>query len=73
MQYYLCPRCQFRVAANKQVCTTCGFNIASLKNNQAAVVEQAPVTKVAKNGFFSKFMGAQPSTKEPREEKPALG
>lgn len=29
MHYILCPRCQFKVPANKHICQTCGFRIPS--------------------------------------------
>jgi predicted amidophosphoribosyltransferase len=65
MQYYLCPRCQFRVAENKKVCSTCGFNFASLKHGQSSAEEPsaAPKTKTA---LWSKVLGLS-------KEKPALG
>ncbi len=72
MQYYLCPRCQFRIAANKHVCTTCGFNMSSLKNT-SAVEEQTSPVKMPKTAFWSKYLGIQPANKEPAQEKPALG
>lgn len=70
MQYYLCPRCQFRIAANKQRCNTCGFNMASLKSS-APAEEQAPTGNLPKTAFWSKF-GMQPANKEKAQEKPAL-
>lgn len=71
MQYYLCPRCQFRIAAKKNVCTTCGFNLASLKTS--APLEDAETTpaKLPKTAFWSKYLGQ--SNKDPAQEKPALG
>lgn len=71
MQYYLCPRCQFRIAANKQRCNTCGFNMASLKT-AAPAEEQTQPSKMPKTAFWSKF-GMQSTNKEPAQEKPALG
>ncbi len=71
MQYYLCPRCQFRIAANKQRCNTCGFNMSSLKNSVPAE-EQTTPSKMPKTAFWSRF-GMQPAKQEPAQEKPALG
>jgi len=68
MHYYLCPRCQFRIAENKKVCPTCGFNFASMKNSQSSPEEHsAPKTKTA---LWSKVLGL---SKESGKEKPALG
>jgi hypothetical protein len=71
MQYYLCPRCQFKIAAKKNVCTTCGFNMSSLKSS-APVEEQSTPSTMPKTAFWSKYIGIQPA-KEPSQEKPALG
>lgn len=68
MQYYLCPRCQFRVAATKKVCHTCGFDISTLKSAEA---DQAAAGKAPKSMFWSKIFG-QDRNKETTTEKPAL-
>lgn len=72
MQYYLCPRCQFRIAANKKVCTTCGFNLAALKNAAPSEDVSETGSKAPKTAFWSKYLGQQ-SNKESAQEKPALG
>ena len=64
MQYILCPRCQFRVAENKKVCTTCGFNFATLKQAQSA--EESTTAPKTKTALWSKVLGLS-------KEKPALG
>lgn len=34
MQYFLCPRCQFKSPANKHICQTCGYKLPSAKSSQ---------------------------------------
>jgi hypothetical protein len=72
MQYYLCPRCQFRIAANKHVCATCGLNIASQKST-ASGAENNGDQKASKSNLFSKFLKMDRRPKEATQEKPALG
>lgn len=67
MQYYLCPRCKFHVPAKKNVCTTCGFDMLSLKN---AVVAQDEV-KTQKKSVWERLFGAE-KVKETTTEKPVL-
>ena len=67
MQYYLCPRCKFHVPAKKNVCTTCGYDMLSLKQALAQPEEK----KVAKTSILERLFGSD--KKEPATEKPALG
>ena len=70
MQYYLCPRCQFRIAANKHVCATCGFHVPVQRSTASgAETEQ----KASKTNVFSKFLKMDRRAKESTQEKPALG
>ena len=68
MQYYLCPRCQFRVPAKKNVCTTCGFDITPLKNAQP---DQQ--TDKSRPTIWSRLVGGGKQKEQPSQEKPALG
>lgn len=68
MQYYLCPRCKFHVPAKKNVCTTCGFDMLSLKTAQA----DQDAAKPTKTSVWQRMFGAEKS-KETTSEKPALG
>lgn len=72
MQYYLCPRCQFKIAANKHVCATCGLNIASQRST-AGSAENTVEQKAPKSNVFSKFLKMDRRPKEATQEKPALG
>jgi ribosomal protein L40E len=65
MQYYLCPRCQFRVPAKKNACTTCGYDMLPLKTAAAQQNENKP----AKASIWSRMLGDK---KEQGKEKPAL-
>lgn len=70
MQYYLCPRCQFRIAANKHVCATCGFHVPSQRSTAGGADSEQ---KTAKSNVFSKFLKMDRRPKETTQEKPALG
>ena len=70
-QYYLCPRCKFRVVATKKVCSTCGFDITTL-NSTRGTDEDAASGKAPKM-FWSKFLGFSSREKDTGKEKPALG
>jgi ribosomal protein L40E len=65
MQYYLCPRCQFRVPAKKNACTTCGYDMLPLKTAAA----QQNENKSVKTSIWSRMLGDK---KEQGKEKPAL-
>lgn len=69
MQYLLCPRCQFKMPANKHICQTCGFKIPS-------VAPASDASKGADNKarVFSKLFGFTNSAKsKEQQEKHALG
>ena len=72
MQYYLCPRCQFRIAGNKHVCGTCGLNVAAHKSTISGVNEEAEAAP-AKANMFSKFLKLDARRSKETQEKPALG
>lgn len=77
MHYILCPRCHFRVALNKHLCSTCGYNL-STANNARGVNEELGQGAKAKRGdnFWAKFFGLEPpddDRKDPTKEEPALG
>jgi hypothetical protein len=67
MSYYLCPRCQFQVAAKKNVCTTCGFDMLALKNAQPKAGDE----QNAKPSVWERMFGSD-KRKEAGSEKPAL-
>jgi len=67
MQYYLCPRCQFRVPAKKNACTTCGFDMLPLKTAQSEPAE----TKSSRASVWLRMLGVDKKA-EQGKEKPAL-
>jgi hypothetical protein len=73
MQYYLCPRCKFKIAANKHVCTTCGLNVSAY-NSTVGGEQTDKDAKPAKSNVWARMMrlDSRPS-KESGQEKPALG
>jgi DNA-directed RNA polymerase subunit RPC12/RpoP len=75
MNYYLCPRCQFRIASTKYVCSTCGFKVAPVHHDtKREVVEPAPLT-VVRVSFLSKLFNLDANRHKAVEapaEKPLL-
>jgi hypothetical protein len=71
MQYFLCPRCQFRVPATKHVCQTCGFKIPSAKSTTSGASSNGDGAVKLTNPF-AKMLGFN-KQKEAGSEKPALG
>lgn len=71
MQYYLCPRCKFRVAQNKHVCNTCGLNIAAYTSTISGD-ESAAQSKPASKSVWAKVLGMDGRRKDSQHEKPAL-
>jgi predicted amidophosphoribosyltransferase len=67
MQYYLCPRCKFHVPGKKNACTTCGYDMLSLKQAQARAEANPPV----KTSIFERMFGSSKKN-ESATEKPAL-
>lgn len=70
MLYYLCPRCQFKVPANKHVCTTCGYKIPATNSGNASLETEG---KQARTNVWLKMLGLDTGAKkEQGHEKPAL-
>ena len=72
MQYFLCPRCQFRVPANKHICQTCGKKFAP------AAPASGGTTGTASRAIVNPFarllkLDSQSKQKDSSQEKPALG
>lgn len=76
MQYFLCPRCQFKVPANKHLCQTCGYQVPSAATNSGASPASAfsASRSFKSSNPFAKLLRLQSDeSKEPSQEKPALG
>lgn len=75
MHYYLCPRCNFKIAEKKRLCTTCGYRIP--KPESVDQSESASGTGAAKrSNILSRFFGVRAEENksgESGQEKPALG
>jgi hypothetical protein len=71
MQYYLCPRCNFRVAQNKHVCQTCGLNVNAY-NSTIANEQDATVSKPASKNVWARVLGLDGRRTDGGHEKPAL-
>jgi hypothetical protein len=71
MQYYLCPRCNFRVAQNKHVCQTCGLNVNAY-NSTIAGEQDATTSKPASKNVWARVLGLDGRRKDGGQEKPAL-
>lgn len=74
MNFYLCPRCQFRIPSTKYMCSTCGLKITAVHENKEAV-EESPVVITVKNSLFNKifhFGRGREKSVDTNAEKPAL-
>ncbi len=73
MQYFLCPRCQFRVPANKHICQTCGNKIVHAAPTGGAA--EKGVDRKANINPFARLLGLNNQTKQTdnNQEEPALG
>jgi hypothetical protein len=74
MNYYLCPRCKFRIASNKHLCTTCGFKIPSDNGTKSGAKEVSPkeTTKSAFLGrLFNNIEKASEKKADTAKDKPA--
>ncbi len=60
MQYVLCPRCKFKVPANKHLCSTCGYVMpvypggAELAGRSTVVISP---TQTKPQGFWATLFG----------------
>ena len=72
MQYFLCPRCQFRVAANKHSCSTCGYKMPSTSAASGGTNGAERTTTLTNP--FAKLLGfaGGDKQKETGSEKPVL-
>lgn len=70
MQYLLCPRCQFKIPANKHICQTCGFKIPSQSEIKNGAKSEDGSTKAR---TFSKLFGFNNSAKNKETQQEALG
>lgn len=72
MQYFLCPRCQFRIPGNKHICSTCGYVIPSASSTRGVTQESKDQpAKTSKTAFWSKFLGLG-TPEKPSESQEAL-
>jgi len=74
MNYYLCPRCKFKIASNKHLCTTCGYKIPSSSGTKSGAKEASP-EKATKSAFlgrlFNNIEKANEKKSDTAQEKPA--
>lgn len=70
MQYFLCPRCNFKVPGNRRSCTTCGYEVPKAAGNASVQEDTQALTK--KSSVWSKFLGFSQADAK-RDENPALG
>jgi predicted amidophosphoribosyltransferase len=74
MNFYLCPRCQFRIPSNKYLCSTCGLKITPVHETHDAIQESPDVIAV-KSTFLNKLFNLgrhHNKVVETTAEKPAL-
>lgn len=70
MQYFLCPRCNFRVPGNRRTCHTCGYEVP--KAAASTSIEEEPKTLNKKSSAWAKVFGFNQQEAK-RDENPALG
>jgi hypothetical protein len=70
MQYFLCPRCNFKVPGNRRSCNTCGYEVPKAAGNSAVEEDSKALNK--KSTVWSKFLGFNQQDQK-RDENPALG
>jgi len=71
MQYFLCPRCKFKVPTNRRVCQTCGYELPKT----APSVSESETGSVSKKGsVWARVLGYSQQGGKTAEahEKPAL-
>lgn len=69
MQYFLCPRCNFKVPGNRRTCHTCGYEVP--KTASSAPLEEENGKNLKKGSVWAKFLGFSQSDSK-RDENPAL-
>lgn len=67
MQYLLCPRCKFRVPANRHLCTTCGNRIPDPPRAVNSDRLGSGGEKLQKIGFWQQFLGITSPEQERKE------
>lgn len=75
MNYYLCPRCQFRVAANAHICKICGYVAPAVSTSRDGKDANASFKETSKARSWTRFLGLDSANAQPKEtgkEKPAL-
>jgi DNA-directed RNA polymerase subunit RPC12/RpoP len=74
MNYYLCPRCKFRIASSKYICSTCGFKVLPASDTKSGVSDDSH--KAAKPNLLGKIFNVEQRANKPSDsaaEKPVLG
>ncbi|MBX9668858.1 MAG: hypothetical protein K2X93_14630 [Candidatus Obscuribacterales bacterium] len=70
MQYFLCPRCSFKVPGNRRSCHTCGYEVPKAVTNISSDTDEKSVSRKA--NVWAKVLGFSQQEGKP-DEKPALG
>jgi hypothetical protein len=70
MQYFLCPRCNFKVPGNRRTCHTCGYEVP--KSAASAPAEEESKSLNRKGNVWAKVLGFSQNDAK-RDENPALG
>lgn len=73
MNYYICPKCNFKMAGKTRLCSTCGYKIPKPErvDDSASSVKK----NVKRGSIFSRFFGVNADDNKATEggqEKPAL-
>ncbi len=72
MQYLLCPRCKFRVAANRHMCATCGYSMPLAANPRVSDTRRETSdtdgSGTQKGSFWRTFLGLEPPIDDKSEK-----
>ncbi len=73
MQYFLCPRCKFKISGASRICSTCGYQIVKMNpaTSSTPEIKEEPKKRAS---LLSRFFGLD--NNKPAEggtEKHALG
>ncbi len=73
MQYFLCPRCSFKVPGNRRSCHTCGYEVPKAVTNVSTDNTGSGEKSLSKkSNVWAKVLGFSQQEGKP-DEKPALG
>lgn len=68
MQYVLCPRCKFKVPANKHLCSTCGYVMPVFQSSDVVSRSTVIISPGKQQGFWATLFGVGEQPKEEEQQ-----